>query len=305
MILDILKKHWEVFHISEIYHIEMLEQCHRTSFAWSEFPKSLCLATDRAYFRQAIENKNIAGIIAPPAAIEESNLTKAIIVSERANELFYFLHNMAIHKINPPPTAPEYEFGIDPTAMISPRAIVAEQVSIGPNVVINDGCIVLDNTFIGADSVLYHYATIGTQGFFSKKILEKKTHVVHYGGVRIGQNCIIHAGTNISRSVNVNEFTSLGDGVHVGIHTNIGHDCNIGDNCDLSAKVFLAGRVKMGQNCWVGASAVISNSVNIGDNANIKIGSVVIEDVPSGKMVSGHFARSHMKNLREFLRSKE
>lgn len=303
MLIEIIESQRDNYTIAEIYNKHYLNQCQRTSFTWSELPNTLCLAMNKKYFEEALNNPNIIGIIAPPASVIEGSFNKAVVISEKADELFYYLHNKIIHEITSYPYS--FDIYIAPTAKIGSNAILGKQIYIGENVTIHDGCIILDNTVIKDNSVIYNNVTLGTQGFFSKHILGKKTHIEHYGGVQIGENCIIHTGTNISRSVNIGEYTTIGDNTHIGIHTNIGHDCKIGDNCDISAKVFLAGRVKLGSRCWIGGGAILSNSIRIGDNANIKIGSVVIEDVPQGAIVSGNFAIKHEKNLKYYLNSKE
>ena len=302
MILDIINNK---FVILEIHEKRCLNDCHRTAFTWTDLPDALCLALNKEYFRQAIKNKNVKGIIAPPTAVVYNKpFEKAVVLCKKADELFYFLHNKRIHEIKPRFDSSMHKTMIAASAQISSTSILGNNVSIGENVVIHDGCIILDNTIINKNCVIYDNVTVGTEGFFSKNILGKKTHVDHFGGVKIGENCIIHTGTNISRSANFGEYTTLGDNVHVGIHTNIGHDCNVGNNCDISAKVLLSGRVKIGCNCWIGAAAVISNAISVGDNASIKIGAVVIENVTPGESVSGNFAIKHNRNLKSFLKSK-
>jgi len=303
MILDIINNN--EFVILEIHKERCLNDCRRTAFTWTDLPDALCLSLTKEYFRQAINNKNVKGIIALPAVVVyDKPFEKAVVLCEKADELFYFLHNKKIHEIQAPCLSSLYKPMIAASAQISSTSILGDNVSIGENVVIHNGCIVLDNTIINKNCVIYDKVTIGTEGFFSKNILGKKTHVDHFGGVKIGENCIIHTGTNISRSANFGEYTTLGDNVHVGIHTNIGHDCNVGNNCDISAKVLLSGRVKIGCNCWIGAAAVISNAISVGDNASIKIGAVVIENVTPGESVSGNFAIKHNRNLKSFLKSK-
>jgi len=303
VVLETIKTNSAIFQVLEIYEEHYLNECRRTSFTWSELPNTLCLAMNKKYYKEAILNKNIKGIITPPpAVITDYKFTKSVIVCEKADELFYFLHNKRIHEITNPLFSPPGISQIAPSAQIAPTTILGKNIYIGENVTIHEGCIILDNTIIERNSIIYHNATIGMQGSFAKYILGEKTHIEHFGGVRIEENCIIHAGTNISRSVNFGEYTIIGDNVHIGIQTNIGHDCKIGNNCDISAKVLLAGRVKLGSHCWIGAGAIISNAISVGDNASIKIGSVVIKDVPPGEEVSGNFAIKHTKNLKEFLR---
>jgi UDP-3-O-[3-hydroxymyristoyl] glucosamine N-acyltransferase len=304
MLSNILLENYDKFSIEDIISKSSLKKVCRTSFTWTNQPHTLCLAMNIKYFKQAVSNPNISAVITPlsPDHIKDYGNT-AIIVSRKANELFYFVHNLALH--NESTSIQKYKSAIHPTAQIDESSIIGENVTIGKNVVINSGCIIHNNTVIGDECVLYDNVTVGTQGFFSKVILGKKTHVSHFGGVLLGTNCIVHTGCNISRSVNVGEYTTLGDNVHIGIHSNIAHDCQIGSNTDISSKVVLSGRVNIGENCWIGASVTTSSAIKVGKGASIKIGSVVIEDVKEKEIVSGNFAFSHAKNLKRFLISKE
>lgn len=301
MIRKILADHDKEFLIAEVRHERFLEDCLRTSFTWTGLPNSLCHAGNKKYYRQARENRNVRGIIAFPEAVDGDNADKALIIARKADELYYFLHNRKLHDHYPAGDRPVPAPHIAPTARIAPTAIIGKQVVIEDDVTIHDGCIIFDNSVIGRSSTIYPYVLIGLQGFFSKMILGKKTHLEHFGGVRVGSGCVIHAGTHIPRAVHYGEFTRIGDNVHVGSNATIGHDSVVEENCSISAKVVLSGRVKVGKNCWIGAGAIVSNSVSIGDDADIKIGSVVIDDVPAGASVSGNFARDHRKNLKEFL----
>lgn len=304
MIKSIVEEYTDHFDVINIFNINKMSQCKKTSFVWSNDPGSLCLAMDKRYFDQAAGNPNIVGIVTTPDIYEHDRSIpdKLVIISKKADELFYFLHNAGIHVDDVSDTSDRNY--VAPSASISPTASLGRHVYIGDNVTIHHGCLVCDYTVIKRNTMLHPYVTIGTEGFFSKYIMGTKVHLKHYGGVEIGENCIVHTGTNISRSVNYGENTVLGDSVHVGIHSNIGHDCKVGAESDISAKVLLAGRVRVGRNCWIGAGTTISNALSIGENAAVKIGSVVIEDVPPGETVSGNFAVEHKKNLRMYLKLK-
>jgi UDP-3-O-[3-hydroxymyristoyl] glucosamine N-acyltransferase len=306
MILDLLAKKKKDFGVLEISSKNFLNECHRTSIAWTEVPNALCLAITTKYFGQALANENIRGIIAPPRAIIRENVfPKAVIVCERPSELFHYLHNYNIHAQHLPSVDFSGEKNIDPSAQIAETAILGENISIGKNVEIRHKSIILDNSFIKENSVIHENVIIGTQAKYTKTILGQRTHIEHYGGVSIGENCNILAGTNIARSPHFNECTKIGNNVHIGIQSSLGHDCAIGDNCDISSKVTISGRTRMGENCWVGAGAIVSNALTIGENASIKIGAVVIEDVPPNEELSGNFAVRHKTNLATYLEKKK
>ena len=297
----------DYFLVRDCRNPQFLDRCRVTGFTWTEQPHALVLAANRKYFEQASANPNVQGIVATPASVSKTQPQelpdKAVVVAEKAAELFYYLHNSAIHRLAPDRKG-ESAGAISASASIDPTAIIGTNVQIGEGVRIGPYCLVLDNSRIGSGSVLHPFVTVGTEGFFSKVIMGRKTHIRHFGGVTIGSNCILHSGTNVSRSVNFAECTVLGDDVHVGIYSNIGHDCRIGAGTDISAQVLLAGRVRVGERCWIGAKVVISNALTIGDGSILRIGSVVIEDVQAEEDVSGNFAFAHGANLKIHLQRK-
>lgn len=277
-----------------------LASCHRTAFCWTQQSNSLCLAMDKTYLHMAMKNPNIMGISTLPslASNETWDIPKCIFVLEEPAQFFYYVHNAKLHESL---ACQPFDSFIHPSAKISPRAIIAPQVYIAENVQIHDGAVILNHTVIGKDSIIYENVTVGTEGFFSKMVLGEKIHIEHFGGVKIGENCILHAGCNISRAVHWGEYTTLGDHSHIGIQTNIAHDCQIGEHCNISAKVCFSGRVRVGHHVWIGAGAVLSNGVHIHDQSEVKIGAVVINDVPAQAVVSGNFASSHKKRLRDYV----
>lgn len=300
--LDLLPTDYrEAFGVTEILNPERLEAARVTAFTWAAQPGSVCLGLNRKYFDEAAANPNIVAIVAPKAAVSGPPAGKAVIVAEQADELFYAIHNSAIHERS---GAKPVAGTIHPEARIARSASIGPEVSIGANTEVREGCLLIGPMDIGPDCVLMPGVMLGTDGMFSKKILGKKHHVRHFGGVKIGRNTIVHAGSNVSRSVNYGEYTTLGDDVNIGIGVNVGHDSTVGDRSELSGRVMLAGRVNLGTDCWVGAAAVISNAITVGDRAKIRIGAVVIEDVPAGADVSGNFAADHSARLRAMMLAK-
>jgi UDP-3-O-[3-hydroxymyristoyl] glucosamine N-acyltransferase len=299
------------FEIKQLFNQDTFYSCRKTSFVWSKSPFTLCLAVNRYYFDLAVNNPNITGIVATPQAAfnAKSDIKAGVVITEKADELFYYLHNKEFHLLTDNREGSKQNKNndkvfIDPSANIDRTAVLGENVWIGENVIIHPGCVILDNCTIKRDSVLHPNVTVGTEGFFSKYVMGEKIHIRHFGGVEIGENCIVHTGTNISKSVNYQENTTISNNVHIGIQSNIGHDCHVGFNSDISAKVLLAGRVRVGQNCWIGAGVTIANALAIGDNSKIMIGSVVITDVPENATVSGNFALDHSAQLRQYMEKK-
>jgi UDP-3-O-[3-hydroxymyristoyl] glucosamine N-acyltransferase len=185
---------------------------------------------------------------------------------------------------------------LDPSAVLRGDVSIGAGSSIGPRVVLDGPVRIGVNVRIEAGTV------IGCDGLYAKRVAGKRLHIPHFGGVDIGDEACIHAGAVLVRSAVRGEATRIGRGAHIGVMCNIGHDVEVGDEATVSSNVVVAGRARIGARAWVGASATISNMVRIGDGAEVRIGAVVIQDVPDGGDVSGNFARGHAGNMKRYLK---
>jgi UDP-3-O-[3-hydroxymyristoyl] glucosamine N-acyltransferase len=173
---------------------------------------------------------------------------------------------------------------------------IEADVLIGPRVVINGPAVVRRNAHIDAGAI------VGCDGLYAKKVLGERMHIPHFGGVEIGEQAYIHAGAIVARSAIKGEATRIAKGAHVGIMANIGHDAEIGEGATLSSNCVIAGRSYIGAHAWIGASATISNAIRVGEHARVRLGAVVIRDVPARGDVAGNFAIEHARALRNCLK---
>ncbi len=204
---------------------------------------------------------------------------------------------------------PAINAGIHPSAAIDSSAVLAADVSVGPNVVVGarsnidagavlgansvvgDGCSIGSHTHLHANVVLYHDvrigrrcvihsgAVIGADGFgFAADESGRYEAVAHVGGVTIGDDVSIGAATTIDRGSI--EDTVVGDGVKIDNQVQIGHNCVIGDHSLLCGCVGLVGSTRIGRHC------VLAGMVGVGGSSPIEIA--------DGVVVSGmtHVSRS-------------
>lgn len=133
---------------------------------------------------------------------------------------------------------------IHSTAVIEPRAKIAQNVTIGPYSIIHENVEIGEGTIIGA-------------------------HVVLENGVRIGENCRISAGTVISANTTDLEFWEhpLPNGVP--------HYVVIGDEVHIEPNVTIHGEVRIGNKVWIGSNVTIYHGARIGHNCKIFPGAVL------------------------------
>ncbi len=296
-IRTVLAQAGQAFGAIEIRNASALEDVRQTGFTWTRQVGIVCLAVNREYFAQALENPCACAIIAPVSAVGDTRIAnKAVILSDRAEELYLYLH--ASQTPNDDQVSPEIDHSavVDKTAVITGSVRVEAGVRVGPRVVINGPAVVRRDSCIDAGAI------VGCDGLYAKTIRGKRVHVPHFGGVEIGECAYLHAGAVVVRPAIRGEVTGIGAGAHIGVMANIGHDAQIGEAATLSSHCVIAGRARIGAHAWIGASATVSNAVRVGEHARVRLGAVVIRNVPSGGDVSGNFAIEHARTLRNYLK---
>lgn len=285
------------FGIADTLHDGALDDVRQTGFAHTQREGVICLAMNRNYFARACANPCVRAIIAPPevATAGSAPLDKAVVTSAHAEELYLYLHAEQVSNPSDDVFDIHSSATIDPSAIMRGHVRVGARVSIGPRVVIS-GPVTLHD-----DVQLEPGVIIGCDGLYAKIIRGHRVHMPHFGGVDIGAEAFLHAGAIIVRSALRGEVTRIGQAAHIGVMTNVGHDATIGNLAAISSNCVIAGRASVGANAWIGASAIISNAVHIGVGAKVRLGAVVIRDVPDHASVSGNFAIDHAYMLRKFL----
>jgi len=191
---------------------------------------------------------------------------------------------------------------IDPTAIISPKAQVAEGVSIGPYCVIGDHVtigkgtrikshVVIDSFVkIGADCTIFQYASIGAEPQDLKFNNEESW-------VKIGDGCVIREFVTIHRGTQLGDgITQIGANCVLLAYTHIAHDCILGDNVIMSNSATLGGHITIGNHANIGGLVAIHQFVRIGDYAFVSGKSAVVKDVPPYVLAAGDRAELHGLN---------
>lgn len=297
---DVVESLGEAFGPLEVRNAGALEGVRQTGFVWTRQPGVVCLATNRGYFAQAAVNPCARAIVAPLTAISgEIPRDKAIIISDRAEELYLHLHATQSPDIGDDAWEIDESALVDATAILRGRVRIEAGARIGPRAVVSGPATVRRGACIDAGAI------VGCEGLYAKTVQGERVHMPHFGGVEIGERAYIHAGAVIVRSAIRGESTRIGKAAHVGVMANVGHDAEVGEAATLSSHCIIAGRARIGAHAWVGASATISNAIRVGDHARVRLGAVVIRDVPERGDVSGNFAVEHARTLRNHLKGSD
>jgi UDP-N-acetylglucosamine acyltransferase len=183
---------------------------------------------------------------------------------------------------------------IDPRAVISPKAELAADVTvgpfsiIGPDVIIGPGTVVGPHvvingpTRIGANNRIYQFASIGDAPQ-DKKYAGEPTRLEIGDRNVFRESCTINRGTTHDKGV-----TTIGSDNLFMAYSHVAHDCVLGNNLVFANGATLGGHVEVGDWVILGGLSAVHQFCKIGAYAFIAGGAIVTRDVPNYVMVAGN-----------------
>jgi UDP-N-acetylglucosamine acyltransferase len=191
---------------------------------------------------------------------------------------------------------------IDARAIISPKAQLAADVTvgpfsiIGPDVQIGAGTIVGPHvvingpTVIGADNHIFQFASLG-EAPQDKKYKGEPTRLEIGDRNVFRENCTMNRGTTHDKGV-----TRIGDDNLFMAYSHVAHDCQVGSKTVFANCASLAGHVEIGDWVILGGLTAVHQFVKIGAHAFLAGGTIAQRDVPPYIMVAGNPAIPHAVN---------
>jgi UDP-N-acetylglucosamine acyltransferase len=184
---------------------------------------------------------------------------------------------------------------IHPTAVVHPRAELAQDVEIGPfsvvgeHVKIGRGTKLMAHVYvdgwteIGDRCQLYPYASIGTP----------PQHLQYQGEptrVVIGHDNILREYVTVNRgTVQGGGVTSIGNRNFLMAYVHVAHDCHLGNHLIMANAATLAGHISIGDHAIIGGLVGIHQFVRVGPYVMIGGCSAVGRDVPPFMRAAGGY----------------
>lgn len=197
---------------------------------------------------------------------------------------------------------------IHQSAVIADDAVIADSVTIGPNVVIGSETVIAESVEIKANSVIGQHCAIG-----NGSVIEANVSI--YDGVKIGERALIHsaavigsdgfgfapdesgtwnkiaqlgsviigddvevgAGTTIDRGAL--EDTIIGNGVKLDNQIQIAHNVTVGDHSAFAGCVGVAGSSRIGQRCTLAGGVVVAGHLDMADDVHITAMGLVTKSI--------------------------
>ena len=182
---------------------------------------------------------------------------------------------------------------IHPTAIVHQDAKLADDVSVGPFSIINEGAqigasteiashVLIDvRTVIGENCSIHHGAVLGTLPQ-DLKFKGEKTHLV------IGDGTTVREYATLNRGTEYRDMTVVGKNCFIMAYAHVAHDCLLGDRVILANSVNLAGHVEIGDYAIVGGVVPVHQFVKIGAHSIIGGGFRVQKDVCPYALLAGY-----------------
>ena len=264
-----------------------------------EGKKVLTFLNDEKYYKEIENNKSITCIVTTDEVAQKIEKGKyGIIISNNPRKDFFELHNKLVKE--------DFYF-TKRDNQISEKAYISEKANIGKyniiiedNIIIEAGVTIYENVTIRRGTTIKSGTILGADGFQYVRDREEIIKVEPAGELEIAENVVIHNNSVIDKGIFGKTF--IGENTKIYNLVHVAHDSKIGKNVFLTAGVIVCGRVKIGDNSYLGPNCTIKNGLFLDKNSKVSMGAVVTKNVNENEVVTGNFAISHekfIKNLKK------
>lgn len=187
------------------------------------------------------------------------------------------------------------------SAVVDPAARLADDVAVGPHVVIEGdvtvgagtvltvGTVLLDGTRVGARCRLGPYAVIGGLPMDD-----------HFGGeastVVLEDEVEVRDFSTVHRATGASATTRIGRGALVMSYVHVSHNGDVGAGAVLTNMTQLAGHVEIGEHAVLGGAVRVHQFTRVGAYAMVGGTSYVNRDVLPFTLAQGNTARHYRLN---------
>jgi UDP-N-acetylglucosamine acyltransferase len=191
---------------------------------------------------------------------------------------------------------------IDPKAIVSPQAELADGVTVGPYSVIEAGVKIGKGTWVGPHAVIKGPTTIGEDNkIFQFASIGDAPQDLKYKGeptrLEIGDRNTFREFTTMNRgTAGGGGVTVIGSDNLFMAFTHVAHDCRVGSRCVMANYATLAGHVELGDWVIMGGYSGTHQFTKVGAHAFIGNNAAVTRDVPPYVMAVGAPAVPHSIN---------
>jgi UDP-N-acetylglucosamine acyltransferase len=174
---------------------------------------------------------------------------------------------------------------IHPTAVISPEAELAGNVTIGPHAVVEGKVIIGPDCILRSGAMLCGPLRLGRGNIvFSDTILGEKPQDLKYNdeltSLEIGDCNTFREHVTIHRGTSQSTPTRIGSHNLFLAQSHVGHDCVVGNRCTLSNGALVGGHCVISDNVYLSDNCAVHQFVHIGRLALLGACSITTKDIP-------------------------
>ena len=181
---------------------------------------------------------------------------------------------------------------IHPSAIVSPKAELADDVTVGPHTIIEADVVVGAGCRIASSVLLASGARLGERVKVSHgAVIGTEPQDLKFGGeatlAKIGDDTVIREFVTMNRGTKAHGESSLGKNCLLMAYAHVAHDCIIGDNVIMANAVNLGGHVEIDDHAIVGGMVPVHQFTKIGAHVMIGGGFRVVQDVVPYALMGG------------------
>ncbi len=170
--------------------------------------------------------------------------------------------------------------------LVYPQCYIGKGVTIGEGTTVYAGAKIYEGCVIGSGVVINAGAVIGADGFgFAPTAAGVFEKIPQLGNVVIEDGVDIGANTCVDRATMGS--TVIRRGVKLDNLIQVGHNVEIGHDTVAAAQFGVAGSTKIGSGCMFGGQVGIAGHLTIGDNVKLGSQSGVSNSIPDGSTMLG------------------
>ena len=182
-------------------------------------------------------------------------------------------------------------------AVIYPHVYIGQHATIGEDTIVYSSATVREFCKVGKRCVIHSSAVIGSDGFGFTTKDGVHTKVPQVGNVIIEDDVEIGAHVGIDRAAMGS--TIIGHGTKIDNLVHIAHNCKIGANCLIVAQTGISGSTTVGDNVTFGGQVGTVGHITIGGNSVYAARSGITKNMPEKFFGCGFPIQSHSEWLRQ------
>ena len=174
---------------------------------------------------------------------------------------------------------------IHPSAVVSPKARLGQNVSVGPFVVIEEDVTIGDGTTVGPHAMISRGTRLGREcRIFNGAAVGGPPQDLKYKDepttLEVGDRTTVREFATLNRGTVASGKTTIGDDCLIMAYAHVAHDCRVGNQVIIANCSALAGHVTIDDWVIVGGLTPIHQFVRLGVHSMIGGGVRVAKDVP-------------------------